>query len=233
MVSRRSTRDFLDTPVPESVISELLADGLTAPSWSNTRPYMVAVATGQLKDDISKDLLTHFSSLVDLRYGSWSQKLRALVSGLPFPRTDFYLPLTNPSDIQPRRIRLAKALYGHLGIAREDIRGREAEIGRNFAFFGAPVVLFVFARSRMGVYSPLDAGFFLENLALSAEERGLGTCIQGFLAAWSAPIRKRFQVPRGYKLLVGVSLGYASDHPINQFVPPGTEPSVIRIPPRQ
>ena len=48
--SRRSTRDFLPDPVPHDVLDEILADATTAPSWSNTRPYMLALATGERAD---------------------------------------------------------------------------------------------------------------------------------------------------------------------------------------
>ena len=44
--SRRTTRDFLDTPIPQELIDQLLKDGMAAPSWSNTRPYMIAIAQG-------------------------------------------------------------------------------------------------------------------------------------------------------------------------------------------
>ena len=46
--SRRSTRDFLSTPVPDEIIEEIIADGLTSPSWSNTRPILVAIAKGDV-----------------------------------------------------------------------------------------------------------------------------------------------------------------------------------------
>ena len=46
--SRHSTRDFLPTPVPDEIIEEIIADGLTSPSWSNTRPIRVAVAKGDV-----------------------------------------------------------------------------------------------------------------------------------------------------------------------------------------
>jgi nitroreductase len=42
---RRSTRDFLSTPVPQEILEQILKDSLTAPSWSNTRPFKVAVAS--------------------------------------------------------------------------------------------------------------------------------------------------------------------------------------------
>uniref|UniRef100_UPI004047E392 nitroreductase family protein n=2 Tax=Aquiluna sp. TaxID=2053504 RepID=UPI004047E392 len=57
VASRRTTRDFLDTPVPQELIDELLRDAMTAPSWSNTRPYLVGIATGEKRDQISRDLL--------------------------------------------------------------------------------------------------------------------------------------------------------------------------------
>ena len=50
LASRRSTRDYLPDPVPNEIIQEIIRDGLTAPSWSNTRPFMVAVATGEVRD---------------------------------------------------------------------------------------------------------------------------------------------------------------------------------------
>lgn len=233
LTRRHSVRDFLPTPVSADVVAQLLDDALSAPSWSNTRPYQVAIATGEVKDAISAELHEHFEAVRALRYGSWGQKLRAVVSGKAWPRSDFRVPLKNPADLQPRRVALAKKLFSHQQIARDDISGRMDEIGRNFDFFGAPVVLFVFARRGMGVYSPLDAGFFLQNLALSATHRGLGTCFQGFLAVWSPPVRKNFVVPRGYKLLCGVSLGYPSDAHVNTFVPPGTPVADIVMTPGQ
>jgi nitroreductase len=46
LASRRSTRDFLPTPIPQELLEKVLTDALTAPSWSNTRPFMIAVAEG-------------------------------------------------------------------------------------------------------------------------------------------------------------------------------------------
>jgi nitroreductase len=60
LASRRSTRDFLSTPVPQEIIDQILTDALTAPSWSNTRPFKVAVATGEVKDRISNEFLSRW-----------------------------------------------------------------------------------------------------------------------------------------------------------------------------
>jgi len=69
----------------------------------------------------------------------------------------------------------------------------------------------------------------MQNLMLSAKAQGLGSCPQGFLAFWSKPIRKEFDIPRGYKLLCGISLGYPSAATINDFVPPVTTAGDVRV----
>jgi len=65
LASRRSTRDFLSTPVPDEILDQILTDSLTAPSWSNTRPFKVAIATGEVRDRISGEFL---STTQDMAY---------------------------------------------------------------------------------------------------------------------------------------------------------------------
>jgi nitroreductase len=220
--SRRSVRDFLDTPVPAEVIESILSDAVLAPSWSNTRPYRFAVATGDTRDRISAALLGRAEDLLEIRSSKPLSRLRAALKAPGLLFSDFRIPVVYPKDLRQRQGQLGAALFGHLGVERSDRSGRGDFVKRNMEFFGAPTAVFVFARSGMGVYSALDAGLAMQNLMLSATAHGLGTCPQGFLAFWSKPIRKEFDVPRGYKLLCGISLGYPSDGPINDFVPPVT-----------
>ena len=230
--SRRSIRDFAPTAVPEDLITEVIADALTAASWSNTRPYRIAVATGPVRDRISQALLNRADEILQVRSARWTTRLKGVITALKLLRSDFRIPVVYPDDLRRRQIQLAKALYGHLGIAREDVAGRDAEIKRNMEFFGAPVALFFFARKGMGVYSALDTGHLMQNLMLAAKARGLDTCAQGFLAFWSEPIRQEFDVPKGYKLLCGMSLGYAEDSVRNTFEPPITVPAEVWLPRR-
>ncbi len=226
---RRSIREFDPRPVPKELVDQILQEGLLAPSWSNTRPYRVAVATGEVRERISHALLERADNILDLRSRSWTRRLRGLRQVFQLVRSDFRIPLVYPEDLRRRQIDLAKALYGHLGIARSDISGREQEIRRNMEFFGAPVAMFFFARKGMGVYSALDAGHFMQTVMLAAKAHGLDTCAQGFLAFWSKPIRQEFDVPPGYKLLCGMSLGYAAKAHRNEFVPPHTELSEVSL----
>ena len=218
--SRRSIRDFLPTEVPEELINEIIADAVTSASWSNTRPYRIAVATGDVRDRISRALKDNGTAIVRMRSRRPGTRLKGLLTARRLLRSDFRIPVKYPEDQRRRQVELGKALYGHLGIERGDSEGRDREFVRNMEFFGAPVALFFFVRRGMGVYSALDAGHLMQNLMLAAKARGLDTCAQGFLAFWSEPIRREFEIPKGYKLLCGMSLGYAARSHRNEFVPP-------------
>lgn len=227
--SRRSVRDFLPTPVPEAVLTALIEDALAAPSWSNTRPYRFAVATGDTRDRISSALLGRADDLLQIRSSRLGRRLRGMLKAPGLLFSDFRIPVIYPKDLRERQGQLGKALFEHMGVSREDRDGRDNFVRRNMEFFGAPAAIFVFARSGMGVYSALDAGLAMQNLMLSARARGLDTCAQGFLAFWSKPIRKEFDIPKGYKLLCGMSLGYAAPSVMNEFVPPRTAASNITV----
>ncbi len=228
--SRRSIRDFDSNPVPDALIDDILQDALTSASWSNTRPYRIAVATGEVSDRISASLKENGEAIAEMmskKNGAW---LKNLFTALKVMRSEFRIPINYPEDLKRRQIELGKAMYGHYGIERGDAAARDREFVKNMEFFGAPVALFFFVRKGMGVYSALDAGLLMQNLMLAAKARGLDTCAQGFLAFWSKPIRDEFDIPKGYKLLCGMSLGYAVKSERNRFVPPATAPEDIRLP---
>ena len=100
---------------------------------------------------------------------------------------------------------------------------------RNFEFFGAPTVIFLFAHKGLREFSVLDTGIFLNTLMLSAHARGLATCAQGALATWAGPIRAEFKVPAPYQLICGVSIGYASDAAVNNFNPGRSEAASLQL----
>ena len=215
--SRRSTRDFLPTAVDPAVLEEILADAMTAPSWSNLRSFMVGVAVGERRDRLSRELLLRWDVVARARSGGLRGILGLLAKPWALPKGDYNVIRPYPKELAPRGAKIGAGLYKVLGVAREDTAGRDAQTARNYEFFGAPVEIFLFAHRGLGVYSVSDASLFAQNLMLSAHAHGLGTCAQGSVALWSRPIKKEFAVPKNYKLVYGIALGYASDHPVNKF----------------
>jgi nitroreductase len=88
LASRRSTRSFQSTPVDSKLIDEIIQDGLTAPSWSNTRPFMVAVASGEVRDRISQDMLERWSVGSGVTSGSLKDKIKFLFTPRAWPLSD-------------------------------------------------------------------------------------------------------------------------------------------------
>lgn len=220
LASRSSIRAFSDRPVPEDVLARLLDAALEAPSWSNTQPYKIAVAQGQVRDALAEDFCARYDEGQEvLALSKWQKLLQLARLRRARPKSDYWLPHDYPADLQPARRATGFGLYKVLGIERHDMAARSRQMRRNFEFFGAPAVLFLFAHEGLGVYSVLDAGIFLQSLLLAAQAEGLGTCAQGALATWSAPVHQRFDVPASYKLVCGVALGYAKEDKVNGFRP--------------
>lgn len=229
--TRRSIRDFSGKEVPAELVEAILDDARWAPSWSNTQPYKIAVASGDLKERLKAQLLARYDAAARLQGGGIFGKLAAfLTRSKALPDGDFDTRFEYPRELTPRRRATGFGLYAALGIAREDSAARNRQMRRNFEFFGAPTVLFIFVRQELGAYSILDAGIFLQSLMLSAQARGLGTCAEGALGTWAGPVREAFEVPLAYKLLCGVALGWPSDHVVNAYNPGRAEVAEMLIP---
>ena len=217
LASRRSTRDFLPTPVPQNIIDQILTDALTAPSWSNTRPFKIAVATGDVRDRISSEFLSRWTVLSRIMRKGLKNKFRLIYSRYGLPTSNRMIVKPYVAELRPRAQRVGKELYELFGVKRGDRDARDKQWGKNYSFFGAPVEMFIYIHKSLHVYAASDAGLMMENLMLSAHGHGLGTCAQGAVNIWDDVVRKEFEIPKDYRLLCGMAIGYPSDSPVNSF----------------
>jgi nitroreductase len=215
--SRRSTRDFQSTPIPQHVLDQILKDALTAPSWSNTRPFKVAVASGEIRDRISAEFLYRWAVLSKIMRKGFLNKLRIIFSRYGLPTSNRSIAKPYPSELKPRAERVGKELYELFGVQRGDRDARDKQWAKNYSFFGAPVELFVFVHKSLHIYAASDAGLMMQNLILSAHAHGLGTCAQGAVGIWEDVVRKEFEISKDYRLLCGIAIGYPNDSPVNNF----------------
>ncbi len=214
--SRRSVRDFRPEPVPAEVLDSILDDARHAPSWSNTRGYCLAVATGERLDRLRAAYLAAFDASLPLQRREPVAVAKAVLTG-GLPDGDFKTWAPYPDDLRARSVKVGSGLYAHLGIERGDREARDAQSRRNCEFFGAPTVLWVFVHESLLPFSAHDAGLMLQTLMLSAKARGVDSCALGVLATWRNPIDAEFKIAPHYKLITGLALGYASEAVINDF----------------
>ena len=197
VLSRKSIRGFLDTPVSNSVLRELLKKAARAPSGGNLQPWKIYVLNGSSM----KKFLAHQASWTKLDSGAY----------------DIYPPkLKEP--YRTSRYEMGEEMYALLNISREDKNKRIEQVMKNFEFFGAPVGLFCYIDKDMGPPQWSDLGMFLQTLMLLAQESGFGTCAQ---EAWSMKqdsVTSFLNASSEDILFCGMALGYVDgDNPVNQL----------------
>lgn len=190
LVERKSVRAFLDKPVSNDTIQQILNYARQAPSGTNTQPWQVAVVAGQTKQELDHELLAAFNSGVER---SMDYK---------------YYPSEFTLAMKHRRLACGLQMYKTLGIERGDTSGRLAQWGLNYSAFGAPVELFIFAPSIIEKGSFMDCGMFIQSILLMATELGLATCAQAALAEYATLIKQKLGYDDSVSLLCGIALGY-------------------------
>ena len=219
--SRRSIRSFATTPVPASLIDDILNDALKSPSSSNTQPFKVIVATGEVCQNIAQQLSRKFQQSLIMKKQPAPLKLYSAYKHNMFINKKYPSILGKyPQPFQERRINTGVGLYKLLGIERHDYQARDDFMAKNFKFFDAPAAIWIFVDPGMTFTALVDAGIFMQTLMLSATSKGLGTCAQGSLGIWREPLDQYFDIPEKYQLLCGLSLGYPTDDPVNSYIPP-------------
>jgi nitroreductase len=194
---RRSIRKFLETPVPNSLLRELLEKASWSPSGGNLQPWKIYV----LNNESMKDFLCFQDEWIkpeEPAYSIYPQNLK--------------------EPYRTYRYDLGEQMYSLLGISREDKAARIQQVLENFNFFGATAGIFCFIDKSMGPPQWSDLGMFLQTFMLLAKESGLDTCAQ---EAWSMKqdsIKDFCKVNDELMLFCGMAIGYQDeDAIINQL----------------
>ncbi len=192
-------RAYLPAPVSDDVLAELLMAARLAPSGANLQPGIFISVRGKVRQKLCADL--------SLAWREGRQEVE-----------DYdYFPKPMPMTLRRRQVAAAQALYGSLGVARDDRAGRDAQFERNFRFFDAPVALIVAMPYDFGAGGFMDLGMTLYGLMLAAQAKGLSTCAIGALASYPSLIRQHVGLGANTKVVCGMALGYADpDAPVNQ-----------------
>lgn len=129
---------------------------------------------------------------------------------------DFVSTETFDGVYRQRQIACAQALYGAMGIARNDKPARLAAMLRNYAFFDAPQVAFIGMDKSFGYNNALDVGMFVQSLVTAMQLAGLGSCVQGALSHHSPIVRKFLNMDESIGILTGISFGYEAEAAANK-----------------
>lgn len=197
--ARRSKRAFLPDPVPRGTLEKIFELANQAPSSSNTQVRRVEVVSGGTRDRLSRALVA---------------AAQAGQETLDFPLDTSYYH----GPYQERMQQFGSGLYGTWGIGRDDAEGRRAKHLENLEFYGAPHAAFLFVPDFMVERQSSDVGIYGQTLMLAMKGYGVDSCAQAILALYADTVRDCLKVDPHYKLLWGLSFGYADpEAPINAF----------------
>lgn len=201
MQARHSKRAYLQTPVPERLLADILQAAAHAPSSKNTQPWQV--------DVLLNDQVKAFSD----------QLCAAFDRDQPEAADYAYFPEPWPDGFLERARACGFGLFELKGIGRKDFEARRAHNRENMTLFGAPAyLLFHLPRpAERGMF--LDLGFFLQNVMLGLVAHGLASCPQFSVAAYPDLIRDFLKQPD--RLIVcGLAVGYPDPAArVNSYVP--------------
>ena len=209
IVTRRSIRAYLPTPVPRATIEEILRVAAHAPSGTNTQPWQVCVLTGAAKERLSARIVA--------AYDDPAERARHTEEYAYYP-TEWRSPYID------RRRKVGWDLYGLLGIGKADKERMHLQHGRNYTFFDAPVGLIFTIDRVMQQGSWLDYGMFLQSVMLAARARGLDTCPQAAFTQFHRLIADELQLPPERMVVCGMSLGHADPRAVENTLATEREP---------
>jgi len=189
VLSRKSTRAFLDTPISNSLLADLLKKASRAPSGGNLQPWKVFV--------INESSMKAFLKFQE----DWNEPEKTSY--------DIY-PKNLKEPYRTSRYEVGEQMYSILGISRDDKVARVNQVMKNFKFFGAPAAIFCYVDKQMGPPQWSDLGMFLQTFMLLATEVGLDTCAQEAWSIKETSVSSFFNIQHENDILFcGISIGYA------------------------
>ncbi len=189
LTNRSSIRAFTKQQVPTNELTSIFTMAQKSVSNCNVQPWQVMVVSGNKRDQLEKSLI------------------KSIMSGAQ-PNPDFDWTPKYQGKHRDRQFGAANALYGAMGIARDNKQARQASMLRNWNFFDAPHVAFFCMEKYLGIMGAVDMGIYVQTLNLIMAERGIDSCMQGALGQFPDVVRDILELPDELGILFGMSFGY-------------------------
>jgi len=202
ITARHCKRAYLDRPVPQAVLHEVLAAAAHAPSTRNNQPWRVVVLRGAARTQLADRLCAAFDADVPAKPDYVNRR-----------------PTPDPRELE-RAECAGRGLFEAMGIARGDQQARRAHLRANLQFHGAPVAMILHLPADAVAGTFLEMGFFLQNIMIGLVACGLGSCPQYSVAGYSNCVRSELSLGADRLIVCSLAVGYPDPHaPVNTFVP--------------
>lgn len=192
--ARHSTRAFLSKSIEEDKLKAILEAASRTPSWANSQPWEVYVATGGTLERIKN---------------GYKQKYDGKMPAAPET---------------PRPIQWSEGAKKHMRQLRPDMVHDCGDAVEQFgllnqSMFNALAVIYVCMDKVLSEWSLYDIGAYSQSIMLVSIEHGLATIPAITLVLYPDVLRRELKIPDDRRLTIGIAIGYADkDNKINNFV---------------
>ncbi len=188
--SRFTSRAFKPDRVTKETIFNIMEAAIHAPSWGNTQPWEIFIASGPALERLRSAYTEQFTQDVPLN-------------------PEIKRPEDWPPALKQRYMERTKARLDSMGIERSDEAGRRFNMEQNFRFFDAPAVVFLCMDRTLTPWSLFDLGLLSQSITLAAEQYGLGSAIAVQFASYPDLVRAELDIPADLSVVIGIALGYS------------------------
>ena len=190
---RRSIRAFLPAAVEQDKLTAVFEAAVHTPSWANSQPWEIFVATGKTLERIKKGYSDNYANGVS--------------SAPETPR-----PVAWSEEAVKRREQLHPDMQRDCGDAVKQFGTL------NQTMFNAPAVIYICMDKILSEWSLYDIGAYSQSLMLAATQYGLGTIPAMTLTLYPDIIRRELKIPDNLKITIGIAIGYPDvQNGINNF----------------
>ena len=193
MEKRYSARDFTSKEVTEEDLNEIVEIAELSPSWANSQPWNVYIATGK--------------SLSDIRE-KWIEQNASEIEG----NSD--LPSGHREDFGERALNNMNQLFGSV----IETLGDPKEFAKTQPIlFNSTAIVYLTMPKGAPMWSVYDLGAFSMSLMLAACEKDIDSIPAYELIKYPEVLRENLPIPEDEDIIAGIALGYASDAKVNEF----------------
>ena len=186
MQLRHSARAFLSKPIPEETLKEIISTALLTPSWANSQPWHIYVASGKTLEEIRKGYITNNKEgkkgYSDLLYGNrtaFSEKCQK-----------------NMGNIKEKLSKILKS------------ENQNELWEANHILFNAPTMVYITVPKKRVDFCIFDAGAIEMSIMLSAMDQGVDSVAAYHSIKYPDILRKYMNIPDDEDIVMDIALGY-------------------------
>lgn len=199
LAARMSIRAFKPDKVSKDTIDKILEAATRSPSWANTQPWEIYVASGDVLERLRRAYMANY------------------LKDLP-PKMEVPPPQQWPPALKKRTEEVMAGRMAILGISREDKNSRKTMSGQNYKFFGAPAVIYLCMDRTLTNWSMFDLGALSQSIMLAAQQFGVDSMPAIMLVSYPDIIRAELEIPQELEIVFGIAIGYRdAGSPYSQF----------------